>query len=224
MLTVVLIYYTAVYYRAAYYYCYCLTTDNQLEHQVSSMGHRTGHMHSTAAPQEPNLNDVVDFLSNPDPTLIANAASYLQHLAYNDDQMKAKIRQYGAIPSLVNQLRHPDFRVQLAVLGALRNMSYGRTNNDSKVEIADDPGLGELTILLKITSHAEVSSSTLPPLSRSPSLSSHSLAHSLSFSLTLFLSLSLSFPPSLPLMIMLSLPYRYESWSLRYYGISQAVM
>ena len=159
-------------------------SDSQLEHQVSSMGHRGGHMHS--ASQEPNLNDVVDFLSHTDPTLIANAASYLQHLAYNDDQMKAKIRQYGAIPSLISQLRHPDFRVQLAVLGALRNMSYGRTSNESKVEIADDPGLGELTILLKITSHAEVNISPFLslslPLSLPPSLPS-SLPSSLSPSL-----------------------------------------
>lgn len=131
-----------------------LLTDSQLEHQVSSMGHRSGHLH--AAAQEPNLNDVVDFISNTDPTLVANAASYLQHLAYNDDAMKAKIRQYGAIPSLISQLRHPDVRVQLAVLGALRNMSYGRTNNENKLEIADDPGLSEITALLKATPHSEV--------------------------------------------------------------------
>ena len=41
---------------------------------------------------EPNLNDVVDFLSSEDPSLVSNAASYLQHLAYGDDSMKSKIR------------------------------------------------------------------------------------------------------------------------------------
>ena len=41
---------------------------------------------------EPNLNDVVDFLSSDDPSLVSNAASYLQHLAYGDDSMKSKIR------------------------------------------------------------------------------------------------------------------------------------
>lgn len=187
--------------------CWCLshavvysTVDTHLEHQISSMGHRPGHMHSASQPQEPNLNDVVDYLTNSDSTLIANAASYLQHLAYNDDQMKAKIRQYGAIPALISQLRHPDFRVQLAVLGALRNMSYGRTNNESKVEIADDPGLGELTILLKITSHAEVNRS----LSCSPCIL-----------LTPSLSLSFTCPSSLS--------FRFESWLLRYCGISLVV-
>ena len=42
--------------------------------------------------REPNLNDVVDFLGSEDPGLVSNAASYLQHLAYGDDSMKAKIR------------------------------------------------------------------------------------------------------------------------------------
>ena len=161
-----------------------LSADSQLEHQVSSMGHRPIHTH---AAHEPNLNDVVDFLSNTDPTLVANAASYLQHLAYNDDAMKAKIRQFGAIPSLLAQLSHPDVRVQLAVLGALRNMSFGRTNNENKLQIAEDSGLSELTSLLKITPHSEVKLVSLPPPSLSPpilSLSTLSLSslHSLSLS------------------------------------------
>ncbi len=42
--------------------------------------------------REPNLNDVVDFLGSENPGLVSNAASYLQHLAYGDDSMKAKIR------------------------------------------------------------------------------------------------------------------------------------
>ena len=62
-------------------------TDDMLEHQVSSMGHS-----APTNTREPNLNDVVDFLSSSDPTHVANAASYLQHLAYSDDNMKAKIR------------------------------------------------------------------------------------------------------------------------------------
>ena len=45
---------------------------------------------------EPNLNDVIDFLSSQNPSNVANAASYLQHLAYGDDSMKAKIRYNNA--------------------------------------------------------------------------------------------------------------------------------
>ena len=65
---------------------FLLSLDEAIEHQVSGLGH------TATNSREPNLNDVVDFLSNPDPSLVANAASYLQHLAYGDDSMKAKIR------------------------------------------------------------------------------------------------------------------------------------
>jgi len=41
---------------------------------------------------EPELQDVVKFLSSEDYIVVSNAASYLQHLAYNDDSMKNKIR------------------------------------------------------------------------------------------------------------------------------------
>ena len=44
---------------------------------------------------EPNLQDVVQFLRSGDRTLVSNAASYLQHLAYGDDAMKTKIRWGG---------------------------------------------------------------------------------------------------------------------------------
>ncbi len=46
------------------------------------------------------------------------------------------LRTYGAIPALVNQLRRPETRVQMAVLGALRNLSFGRANDENKMEIA----------------------------------------------------------------------------------------
>ena len=54
------------------------------------MGHSMAS--SSASTREPNLNDVIDFLSSSNPSNVANAASYLQHLAYGDDTMKAKIR------------------------------------------------------------------------------------------------------------------------------------
>lgn len=64
--------------------------DDILEHQVSSMGHSSSQPGSGS--NEPNLNDVIDYLSSPNPANVINAASYLQHLAYGDDSMKAKIR------------------------------------------------------------------------------------------------------------------------------------
>ena len=62
--------------------------DDALEHQVSGMGRSLPSQTS----HEPNLNSVIDFLSSPNPSNVANAASYLQHLAYGDDSMKSKIR------------------------------------------------------------------------------------------------------------------------------------
>ena len=66
-------------------------------------------------------------------------------------------RQYGAIPVLVSQLRNPDTKVQVAILGALRNLSYGRSNDENKLEIAGEHGLPELILSLKMSRVPEVS-------------------------------------------------------------------
>ena len=65
-------------------------------------------------------------------------------------------RQYGAIPVLVKQLRNMDTRAQIAVLGALRNLSFGRTNEANKLEIAGEHGLTEILLALKKSRVSEV--------------------------------------------------------------------
>ena len=65
-------------------------------------------------------------------------------------------RTFGAIPVLVNQLRNPETRVQISVLGALRNLSYGRANNENKLEIAGEHGLAEILLALRMSRVAEV--------------------------------------------------------------------
>ena len=65
-------------------------------------------------------------------------------------------RQYGAIPVLVKQLRNMDTRAQIAVLGALRNLSFGRTNEANKLEIAGEHGLTEILLALKKSKVSEV--------------------------------------------------------------------
>ena len=57
---------------------------------------------------------------------------------------------------LVKQLRSMDTRVQIAILGALRNLSFGRTNEQNKVEIAGEHGLTEILLALKKSRVAEV--------------------------------------------------------------------
>ena len=41
--------------------------------------------------QEPELNDVIEFLHSSDPIGMDNAASYLQYLVYGGDNMKSRI-------------------------------------------------------------------------------------------------------------------------------------
>ncbi|KAL5479579.1 hypothetical protein EMCRGX_G023120 [Ephydatia muelleri] len=106
--------------------------------------------------KEPNLNDVVDYLASTDPNLVIRAASYLQHLSYGDDSMKAKIRTFGAIPVLVSQLRNAESRVHIAVLTTMKNLSYGRANDENKLAIVAEQGLEELMNLLKTTRVPEV--------------------------------------------------------------------
>ena len=66
-------------------------------------------------------------------------------------------RQFGAIPVLVSQLRNPDNKVQLSVLGALQNLSYGRSNEENRLEIAGEHGLSEIMLALKMSRVPEVS-------------------------------------------------------------------
>lgn len=42
--------------------------------------------------RQPDLQEVIDFLSSPDDSTKASAAAHLQHLVYMDDAMKAKTR------------------------------------------------------------------------------------------------------------------------------------
>ena len=41
---------------------------------------------------EPDLQDLIEYLQTDDTTLIVNAANYLQHLSYSDEQVKVKVR------------------------------------------------------------------------------------------------------------------------------------
>ena len=66
-------------------------------------------------------------------------------------------RQFGAIPVLVSQLRNPDHKVQVSVLGALRNLSFGRSNEENKLEIAGEHGLSEIMLALRMSRVPEVS-------------------------------------------------------------------
>uniref|UniRef100_A0A5S6QUD1 Fibronectin type-III domain-containing protein n=1 Tax=Trichuris muris TaxID=70415 RepID=A0A5S6QUD1_TRIMR len=99
--------------------------------------------------RDPTLPEVVEYLSSPDDSIKMNAAGYLQHLAYNDDDVKQKVRTLGGINKLVSLLSVDVPEVQRNAAGCLRNLSYGR--DDNKRAIMQANGLVALANLLKST-------------------------------------------------------------------------
>ncbi|XP_024942623.1 catenin delta-2 isoform X2 [Cephus cinctus] len=106
--------------------------------------------------RDPNLSEVIGFLSNPNNIIKANAAAYLQHLCYMDDPNKQKTRSLGGIPPLVQLLDHDSPDVYRNACGALRNLSYGRQNDENKRAIKNAGGVPALINLLRRTSDADV--------------------------------------------------------------------
>lgn len=94
--------------------------------------------------RDPELEEVISFLSSPDPMIRANSVAYLQHLTYADDHMKQKTRLLNGIPILIDLLNRDMLEVQRNVCGALRNLSYGRKNDDNKRAIRDALGIQSL--------------------------------------------------------------------------------
>ena len=106
--------------------------------------------------RDPDLHEVIEFLNNPNSVIKANAAAYLQHLCYMDDPVKAKTRQLGGIPPLVGLLQHEIPEIHRNSCGALRNLSYGRQNDENKRAIQKVGGIPALVKLLRKTQDKEV--------------------------------------------------------------------
>lgn len=106
--------------------------------------------------RDPNLTEVIGFLNNPNNVIKANAAAYLQHLCYMDDPNKQKTRALGGIPPLVKLLSHENVEVYKNACGALRNLSYGRQNDENKRAIKNAGGISALINLLRSSNEAEI--------------------------------------------------------------------
>ena len=106
--------------------------------------------------RDPDLHEVIEFLSHPNSIVRANAAAYLQHLCFMDDSMKAKTRALGGIPALVTLLAQDVPEIQRNACGALRNLSYGRQNDENKRAIRAASGIPSLVRLLRKTPDNEI--------------------------------------------------------------------
>ncbi|XP_022311231.1 uncharacterized protein LOC111116519 isoform X2 [Crassostrea virginica] len=106
----------------------------------------------------PDLQEVIDYLSHPNTQVKANAAAYLQHLCYTDQDVKVKTRGLDGIPPLV-ELLHSDYpEVQKNACGALKNLSYGRgpAGTDNKKAIANAGGITQLIRVLRRAREEEI--------------------------------------------------------------------
>ncbi|KAI1280908.1 Catenin delta-2 [Halotydeus destructor] len=107
--------------------------------------------------RDPDLHEVIEFLSHPDDVIKANAAAYLQHLCFMDDNKKSRTRALGGIPKLIALLSHEVPDIQKNACGALRNLCYGRKNDENKRDIRNAGGIPALVKLLrKLTENHEL--------------------------------------------------------------------
>ena len=83
--------------------------------------------------RDPDLEEVIEYLTHTSDVIKENAAAYLQHLCYNDDNIKSKARSLNGINYLVNLLNHDKVEIQKNACGALRNLCYGKRNDENKV-------------------------------------------------------------------------------------------
>uniref|UniRef100_A0AAY4ABN4 Catenin delta-2 n=1 Tax=Denticeps clupeoides TaxID=299321 RepID=A0AAY4ABN4_9TELE len=106
--------------------------------------------------RDPELPEVIQMLQHQFPSVQSNAAAYLQHLCFGDNKIKAEIRRQGGIQLLVDLLDHRMSEVHRSACGALRNLVYGKANDDNKVALKNCGGIPALVRLLRKTSDVDV--------------------------------------------------------------------
>ncbi|XP_015210477.1 catenin delta-2 isoform X2 [Lepisosteus oculatus] len=106
--------------------------------------------------RDPELPEVIQMLQHQFPSVQSNAAAYLQHLCFGDNKIKAEIRRQGGIQLLVDLLDHRMGEVHRSACGALRNLVYGKANDDNKIALKNCGGIPALVRLLRKTADVEI--------------------------------------------------------------------
>ncbi|XP_073534525.1 catenin delta-2 isoform X3 [Phyllobates terribilis] len=106
--------------------------------------------------RDPELPEVIQMLQHQFPSVQSNAAAYLQHLCFGDNKIKAEIRKQGGIQLLVDLLDHRMTDVHRSACGALRNLVYGKANDDNKIALKSCGGIPALVRLLRKTTDLEI--------------------------------------------------------------------
>ncbi|TSK82182.1 Catenin delta-2 [Bagarius yarrelli] len=106
--------------------------------------------------RDPELPEVIQMLQHQFPSVQSNAAAYLQHLCFGDNKIKSEIRRQGGIQLLVDLLDHRMSDVHRSACGALRNLVYGKANDDNKIALKNCGGIPALVRLLRKTTDVEI--------------------------------------------------------------------
>ncbi|KAJ8413460.1 hypothetical protein AAFF_G00094560 [Aldrovandia affinis] len=106
--------------------------------------------------RDPELPEVIQMLQHQFPSVQSNAAAYLQHLCFGDNKIKSEIRRQGGVQLLVDLLDHRMSEVHRSACGALRNLVYGKANDDNKIALKNCGGIPALVRLLRKTTDVEI--------------------------------------------------------------------
>uniref|UniRef100_A0A8C5I4H1 Catenin delta-2-like n=1 Tax=Gouania willdenowi TaxID=441366 RepID=A0A8C5I4H1_GOUWI len=104
--------------------------------------------------RDPELPEVIQMLQHQFPSVQSNAAAYLQHLCFGDNKIKSEV--LGGIQLLVDLLDHRMTDVHRSACGALRNLVYGKANDDNKIALKNCGGIPALVRLLRKTTDVEI--------------------------------------------------------------------
>ncbi|OCT72108.1 hypothetical protein XELAEV_180350736mg, partial [Xenopus laevis] len=98
--------------------------------------------------RHPELPEVLAMLSYTLDAVRLNAAAYLQHLSYRNEDVKREVCRLRGIPPLISLLEDPRAPIRLAACGALKNLSYGPAR-ENKMAVKNCDGVPALARLLR---------------------------------------------------------------------------